>query len=146
MLAKILHLTLHRASHDVVTRTLGVILSPAVAHSAQLRHTLQYAKELTGKFRNSRLSQKAKLMAVDSVIGPAVLYPLGNTFFSDNDIKPIESVILQQQCAALGLNRNFPCTILHGPTFLGGIGIHSSQQKSHVTRLTFFFIIFVGIP
>jgi hypothetical protein len=85
-------------------------------------------------------------MAVDSVIGPAVLYPLVNTFFSDNEIKPIESVILQQQCAALGLNRSFPCTILHGPTFLGGIGIHSSQQKSHVTRLTFFFIIFVGIP
>jgi len=68
-------------SHDVAKRPLGVNLSPAGAHSAQLWHMLQYAKVLTGKIRNSTLSQKAKLMAVNSVIGPAILYPLVNTFY-----------------------------------------------------------------
>ena len=100
--------TIPKIPYSQAKRTLGVILSPEGAHKAQLKHTLHYAKALSGKFRNSRLSQKAKIMAFDSVIELAINYPLINTFFTNNEIKPIKSVISQLKCAALGLNQNFP--------------------------------------
>jgi hypothetical protein len=128
-----------RLPHGQAKRTLGVILSPEGAHTAQLRHTLRYAKEIAGKFKNTKMSQRAKLMAEDSVIEPAINYPLFNTFFTDHEIKPIESVISQLKCALLGLNRNFPRSILHGPPSLGGIGIPSTRQKTTRERLIYFF-------
>jgi hypothetical protein len=94
-------------------------------------------KEMFGKFMNSSLPQKAKWAAITNVIEPAIIYPLVNIFFSEND--PLDSLTSRMKCVALGLNQNFPRTILHGSPYLGGIGIPSTSQKNTRERLNYFF-------
>ncbi len=77
---------------------------------------------------------------MNSIIEPTVLYPLVNTLYPIRDLSPIESTISQMQCAALGLNRNFPQALLHGPPDLGGIGVPSPQHK--ITRDRIFYFLF----
>jgi hypothetical protein len=44
------------------------------------RLSTQKARDFKGKLQNSSLSQHAQWMAVESIVKPAVLYPLVNTF------------------------------------------------------------------
>jgi hypothetical protein len=86
---------------------------------------------------NSSLSQKAKWVAISTVIEPAIVYPLVNKYFSEDNIKPVDSLLSQMKCVALGLNRHFPCVLLHGPLLLGGMGVPSSRQKNAKDRLNY---------
>jgi len=104
----------------------------------QLKHCLSRAKEFLGKFRNTSMSPHAKRLAITTFIEPAILYPLLNTFYSLAEIKPIESILSQLKCSALGLNRNFPHAVLHCPILLGGIGIPSLTQKNAKDRILYF--------
>lgn len=54
------------------------------------------------------------------------------------DFYPIDSLLTQLKCSALGLNCNFPRAVLHGPLELGGTGIPSSQQKLTAERINYF--------
>jgi hypothetical protein len=42
------------------------------------------------------------------------------------------------KCNALGLNRNFPRAVIHGPMVLGGLGIPSLHQKNTKDLITCF--------
>jgi hypothetical protein len=119
-------------------RTLGVLLSPVGDGRDQLRLCLSHAKKFLGKFKNSSMPNKAKWIAITTVIEPAILYPLLNTTYSPKDICPIDSCLSQMKCSALGLNRNFPRVVLHGPTGLGGLGIPSICQKNIKDLITYF--------
>jgi hypothetical protein len=81
------------------------------------------AKEVQGKIANLALPQKARLIALNSVIIPSLSYPLVATSFPAANIKKYEGIISAMYCNALGLNSHFPRALLHGSTFLGGIGI-----------------------
>jgi hypothetical protein len=59
---------------------LGVILSPDGNGLSQICLSTQKARDFKGKLQNSSLSQHAQWMAVESIVEPAVLYPLVNTF------------------------------------------------------------------
>jgi hypothetical protein len=84
---------------------LGVFLSPEGNGNAQLKLCLMSrAKELFGKIKNLSMSNKDKWMAVTMVIDPAITYPLLTTFYSPKEIDPIDSIISQMNCSALGLN------------------------------------------
>jgi len=48
--------------------TLGIILSPEGKGKSQLKHSLSKAKEFYGKFVNSSLSQRAKWVAISTLI------------------------------------------------------------------------------
>jgi len=123
---------------DDSCHTLGVILSPDGQGKTHLKITLNKAKEFYGKFMNSSVSQKAKWAAISTVLEPAIIYPLVNSYFSMENIKPIDSILSQMKCVALGLNRHFPRVILHGPLLLGGLGIPSSLEKNAKDRLNYF--------
>ncbi len=84
------------------------------------------------------MNNKVKWVAVTTVIEPAILYPLLNTQYLHSELSPIDSVLSQMKCAALGLNRNFPWAILHGSHCLGGIGIPSLCQKNTKDRISYF--------
>jgi hypothetical protein len=117
---------------------LALILSPNGQGKTQLKHSMNKAKEFFGKFINSSLPQEAKWVAISTVIEPAIIYPLVNTFFSSNDIQPLDSIISQMKCVALGLNCHFPRVILHCPLLLGGMGIPSLIQKNAKDWLNYF--------
>ncbi len=74
--------TLQSLNPDDSQRTLGVILSPDGKGKLQLQTTLKKAKEFYSKFMNSSLSQKAKWVAISTVIEPAIIYSLVNSYFS----------------------------------------------------------------
>jgi hypothetical protein len=103
--------------------TLGVILNPTGCAHSQIKHSVQKARELSGKLHNALLPNKSQWLAVDSVIEPAVMYPLVNILFQATDIHPITSIISRLRCSALGLKRHFPRMLLYGPKNLRGIGI-----------------------
>jgi len=115
---------------DESCHMLGVFLSPEGDGTAQLKKSLARAKDLLGKFKNSSMSSKAKWAAVTMVIKPAILYPLLTLSYSQSHIAPIDSILSKMKCATLGLNRNFPRMILHGPPDLGGMGISSIHQRT----------------
>jgi len=124
---------------DDARRTLGVVMAPDGSGKTQLRVSNAKAKEFYGKSLNASMSPKAKWIAITTVIKPAILYPLVNTFFKEKDIKAIDSLTSRMNCLALGLNRNFPRAILHGPTLLGGIKVPSLSQKNTKDRINYFF-------
>jgi hypothetical protein len=79
-----------------------------------------------------------KWAAISTIIEPAIIYPLVNSFFSQENIKSVDSLMSQMKCVALGLNHRFLRVILHGPLMLGGLGIPSSLQKHAKDRLNCF--------
>jgi hypothetical protein len=115
-----------------------VILAPDGKGNAQLKHSLAKAKEFLGKFKNCSMSQEATWIAVSTIIEPAIIYPLLNTSFSSQNIQPIDSVLSQLKCTALGFNRNFPRAVIHGPKIIGVAGIPSLTQKNTKDRVTYF--------
>jgi hypothetical protein len=96
------------------------------------------AKEYLGKFINATLSSKEKWAAISSVIEPSIMYPLVTSSFSQKDVQPIDLMTSQMKCLSLGLSCKFPRAILHGPLFLGGIGVPSTSQKNTKDRLNYF--------
>jgi hypothetical protein len=54
----------------------GIFLSSEGNGKAQLKKCLSRVKEFFGKFKNSSINNKAKWVAVTTVIEPAILYPL----------------------------------------------------------------------
>jgi hypothetical protein len=110
--------------------------APEGSSKTQLQHSVTKAKEFYGKFVSASMSHRAKWVTITTVIEPALLYPFVNILFNGKDIKAIGSITSRMKCLALGLNRNFPWAILHGPTLLGGIETPSTSQKIRRTELT----------
>jgi hypothetical protein len=91
--------------------------------------------------KNAGLSLWAQWISVTMVIEPAITYPFMTCLFHPNDLQKIDSIISQMKCSALGLNKNFPRAVLHGPPELGGIGILSAQQNLPTIELIISYII-----
>jgi len=66
------------------------------------------------------------------------MYPLVNTCYNNQEIHPIASNLSTLRCTAVGLNRNFPHALLHGPTCLGDFGLPSPTQKNTKHCLNYF--------
>jgi len=77
-------------------------------------------------------------MALESVISPAVLYPMVNVLFRQSNFHPIDSILSQLYCSTLGLNRNFLRAVLHSPTCLGGIGVPSPKHRITRDHINYF--------
>jgi hypothetical protein len=122
----------------ICAQNIGSILSPDGNGISQIRHSLQLLRELNGKLRASCLLSYTKWLAVETVIDPAIMYPMVNTYFSESEFKPIESLLCQLKYSALGLNRNFPRAILYGSMCLGGLGIPSLNHKNTTNRINYF--------
>jgi hypothetical protein len=116
--------------------SLGVYLAPDGWAKKQIWISTLKAKEFSGKFHNSSLSQKIKWMALQAIIEPSVTYPLVNTYFNDQEMYPLESTMSTMQCSALGLNQHFPRALLHGSTLLGGIGIITPTNFLPISPVT----------
>lgn len=119
-------------------QTLGAIISPDGDGKAQLCSCLNRAREVRGKLNNAGLSQIVQWLSMTMVIEPAITYPFVTCFFSPTQLQPIDTNYTQLKCSALGLNRNFPRTVLHGPPELGGLGIILSKQKITRERINYF--------
>jgi hypothetical protein len=134
--------TIKPVSPNIAQRSLGVLIAPDGDGRTQLRHSIQKARELFGKFKNASMTSHTKFIAVNSIVAPAILYPMVAAYFLDREISPINSILNQMQCVALGLNRNFPRAILHVPPSLGGLGLPSPMQKIMKLRVNYFFITY----
>lgn len=115
-----------------------VFITPTGSAKDQLHITILKAKELSGKLNNCSLPLKEKWLATWTIIDPSVTYPLVNPYFTDNEIRPLESMLSSLQCSALGLNFHFPRVILHGSMLLGGLGIPTAKQKATRDRINYF--------
>ena len=133
---------LQATSPNCAQQTLGVLLAPDGGSTTQLSHSFLKVKELHAKLRISSLKPKAKLMALGSVIFPAVLYPMVNVLFRQSNFHPIDSILSQLYCSTLGLNRNFPRAVLHSPTCLGESVCLPLNIASHEIILTTFCTTF----
>jgi hypothetical protein len=129
---------LQATSPNCAQQTLGVLLAPDGGSTTQLSHSFLKVKELHAKLRISSLKPKAKLMALESVISPAVLYPMVNVLFRQSNFHPIDSILSQLYCSTLGLNRNFLRAVLHSPTCLGGIGVPSPKHRITRDHINYF--------
>lgn len=113
-------------------------MAPDASNTAQLKHTLLKAKTFLGQLCYSSLTARAHWVATQTVVEPGVLYPLMAIFYSLKEIEAIQCVLSQLQCQSLGLNRNFPRVLLHGPMTLGGLGVPSVSHKITAIRINYF--------
>jgi len=60
------------------------------------------------------------------------------TLFTDNELAPMESIMSQLYCNALGQSCSFPRLSLHGPMELGCLRIPMVRQKVTRSRLNYF--------
>jgi hypothetical protein len=85
------------------------------------------------------MSKRERWVTLNSVIEPAIIYPMVTVSYTRQEFHPIQSGISQLQCAALGLNRNFSHAVLHSSPLLGGLGIPSPTQKNTKDGVNCFF-------
>jgi len=88
--------------------------------------------------QKSHLSQEAAEFSLRQVLLPKLHYPLIATNFSEKQCYEILEPALNQALPAMGINRNFPRAVAHGPVGQQGLAIpnlFTEQLISHVTML-----------
>lgn len=68
--------TIQRLPPTEARRSLGVMISPNGESSAQIEKSTERATSLTSRLKRSKLSNKTKWTALNSVIEPGIIYPL----------------------------------------------------------------------
>jgi len=87
---------------------------------------------------SAKLTQAAADFGIRQVLLPKLRYPLVATTLSEAQCQTIIQPVLQQGLPALGINRNFPRAVAHGPVQFQGLNLpnlHTEQSIAHIMTL-----------
>jgi hypothetical protein len=119
-------------------RTLGVMLAPDGNSKLQFSSSKDKVTTFLNHLRCSHLNNKTKWAAINTVLEPAILYPLMASQCTNKEMEHIDKIVPKAKCQALGLNEHFPRAILHSPMHLGRLGLHTGMSKTTTTRINYF--------
>jgi hypothetical protein len=130
--------TITREEPHTARRTLGVHLAPNGDSSTQTRLCIEKAATFLGKLKHSKMPQKTKWKAINTVMSPGVLYPLMSSTCSKKELDKIEKVMASAKCNALGLNEHFPRALIYGPSCYGGMQLPTTHASATIERINYF--------
>ncbi len=130
--------TIPRLLTSEARRTLGVRLAPDGNNNAEYAHLREEAIQWRNHMATATLSRAAADFSIRQVLLPKLRYPLVATTFTEAQCQAIMQPVLQQSLPALGVNRNYPRAVAHGPVIYQGLNLpnlYSEQLITHITTL-----------
>jgi len=110
-------------------------LAPDGNSEAEYVHLREEALQWKNQMISANLPWAAADFGIRQVLLPKLCYPLVAMTFTEAQCQGIMKPVLQQGLLALGVNRNFPRSIAHGPVTYQGLNLpnlHSEQMISHI--------------
>jgi len=130
--------TILQLSTSKARQTLGVWLAPDSNNEAKYAHLREEAMQWCNHMVSAKLAQPAVDFSKRQVLLPKLRYPLVATTFLEAQCQTMMQPVLQQGLPSLGVNRNFPQAVAHGPTIYHGLNLpnlHTEQLITHVITL-----------
>jgi len=127
-----------RLSTSKARRTLGVRLAPDGNNLAEYAHLKEETLQWKNHMVAAKLTRSAADFGIRQVLLPKLCYPLVATTFTESQCTEIMKPVLQQGLPLLGVNRNFPRAVAHGPTKYQGLNLpnlHTEQLIAHITTM-----------
>jgi len=131
-------ITILHLSTSEAWQMLGIQITPNGNNNAKYVHLWEEAMQWQNNMVAAKLNWSTADFWIRQVLLPKLRFPLVATTFSEGQCNAIMQPVLQQGLPALGVNRNFPCAIAHGPTAYQGLNLpnlHLEQLVSHITTL-----------
>jgi len=116
-------------------RTLGVRLAPDGNNDAEYTHLQEEAIQWKNHIAMANLPRAVADCSICQVLLPKLQYPLVATTFSEAQCQGIIQPVLQQGLPALGVNRNFPRAVAHGPVAYRGLNLPNLHTKQLITHI-----------
>ena len=105
------------------SRILGVYLSPNGDFSKQIQVLRDKAGAFAILLKSPRLSPTDIRIFHKTMYGPAMKYPLPAMAVDEEELNCIQTSVIPAMLQKLGINRNLPTAIRHGPTEFGGMAL-----------------------
>jgi len=116
-------------------RTLGVRLAPDGNNDAEYAHLREESVQWKNHMVSAKLTRAAADFGIRQVLLPKLRYPLVATTFSETQCQEILKPVLQQGLPSLGINRNFPRAVAHGPVMYHGLNLPNLHMEQLVTHI-----------
>jgi len=87
---------------------------------------------------SAKLTQMAADFGIRQVLLPKLWYPLVAATLSEDQCQAIIQLVLQQGLPAIGVNRDLPWAVAHGPVQFQGLNIpnlHTEQSITHIMTM-----------
>ena len=119
-------------------RLLGIMAAANGTYKQEYITRLDKSRELAGRLIVSPLNIALSWQAYYCRWKPAITYCLPITTFTAKECQKIQSPFFNALLPKLGINRNMPRDLLHGPSQLAGLGLvnlESEQLSMHVSGM-----------
>jgi len=114
---------------------LGVRLAPDGNNEAEFAHLREEALQWKNRMSTAFITCAAADFGLRQVLMPKLCYPLVATTLSEAQCQEIMKPILFQGLLALGVNRNFPQAVVHGPITYQGLNIPNLYVEQLITHI-----------
>jgi hypothetical protein len=119
-------------------RLLGIKAAANGTYAHEYASRLEKSRAMAGRLQVSPLNIAMSWQVYYCRWKPAIVYCLPITTFTENECKRIQSPFYNVLLPKLGVNRNMPRDLLHGPAQVAGLGLinlEAEQLSLHVTGL-----------
>jgi len=119
-------------------RTLGVRLAPDGNNEEEFKYLLGISQTWKQQMAAAHLSRIAAEFSLRQVLLPKLCYPLIATTFTEKQCETLLKPVLNQGLPAMGINRNFPRVVVHGPLAYQGLNfpnLFTEQLILHIWTL-----------
>ena len=131
---------LQRYDPDHAERTLGIFPAMDGNPLRQIEHLTEKVKDFAQKIRVCRKKEKNDVwVAMTTSIMKTLEYPMRATCIGKNQWDKIMSPLLQACLPAAGFARNFPHTVIYGPTSHQGLGLLHPWYHQELHHLDVFW-------
>jgi hypothetical protein len=126
---------LKRLEPDQAYKTLGVYLAPDGNLSGQYEKLMSLAIGWADAMRTGTISKEDAWLALSSTIWRSLSYPLAALLLSKQQWEAIMSPILRFCLPAMGVCRNFPCSLVFAESEYFGLGFKHLHTMQEIMRL-----------
>jgi hypothetical protein len=114
---------IRRTAPTEASRILGVYLSPTGDFSQQIRVLREKSGKMATLLKSPKLTSTDVRIFHQAMYTPAMKYPLAAMAVDEEELNSIQTPILPIILQKLGVNRNLPTAIRHGPSEFGGLAL-----------------------
>jgi hypothetical protein len=129
--------TVKRMKLSDAPRILGVHLSPSGDFSKQIQVCKAKADGFAAKLLSPLITPTDTRIFHRSIYTPSMRYPLAALAVDEEDLTSIQTKIIPVILQKLGINRNLPTPIRHGPTMLGGMELFDIRTEAGIEAIKY---------
>jgi hypothetical protein len=119
-------------------RILGIHQTPLGDFAHQIRALKIKADKYAGYLQSPRLTPADVRVFHRSIYDPAMRYSLPAVAVEEEELDSIQAKIIPTIVQKLGLTRNLPTAIRHGPISMGGLGLMDLRTEGGIEMIKYF--------